>query len=139
MKREDLTQYDHKPEAMVNYLRYNGPHFSHRLAEFACKRMMRKGATGNMVEIPMLSQERVEAILKEHNVSTENMQLFDHLYVANMAKADFYGSSIEDDKHLALYVKDVLDDPDGYEGMVFNRFLADCARMGIVIDWESVL
>lgn len=24
----DLTQYDIKPESMINYLRYNGPHFS---------------------------------------------------------------------------------------------------------------
>jgi len=38
----DLTQYDIKPEAMVNYLRYNGPHFSKKLAEFAVSKM-RKG------------------------------------------------------------------------------------------------
>ena len=39
MERTDLTQYDIKPEAMVNYLRYNGPHFNKKLVEFAAKNM----------------------------------------------------------------------------------------------------
>ena len=34
-----------------------------------------------------------------------------------MAKADFLGSSIIDEVHLAKYIKDVCQDPDGYEGM----------------------
>ena len=33
----------------------------------------------------------------------------------------FLGRSVVDDLHLCLYVKDVIDDIDGYEGIVFNR------------------
>ena len=54
-----------------------------------------------------------------------------------MAKSDFYGTSIEDDKHLALYVKDVIDDLDGYDGIVFNRWYADTVCQGIPIEWED--
>lgn len=56
-----------------------------------------------------------------------------------MAKADFYDSSITTETNLAKYVKDYLDDEDGYEGIAFNRFLADCARKGVVINWNKML
>lgn len=139
MERQDLTQYDIKPAGMVNYMRYNGAHFSKALAEFACKHMYKKGNTGANMPIPMTTKEQVESMLKDNGVELENNQLYDHVYVANMCKADFFGSSIEDNKHMAKYIKDVIDDQDGYDGMVFNRFIADCARKGVVIDWEEML
>jgi len=42
MERTDLTQYDIKPEAMINYLRYNGPHFNKKLLEFAVSNMTKQ-------------------------------------------------------------------------------------------------
>lgn len=42
MERTDLTQYDIKPEAMINYLRYNGPHFNKKLLEFATSKMTKE-------------------------------------------------------------------------------------------------
>lgn len=39
MEKTDLTQFDIKPEAMVNYLRYNGPHFNKKLLDFAISKM----------------------------------------------------------------------------------------------------
>lgn len=62
-----------------------------------------------------------------------------YVYVANMCKADFLGSSIDDERHLCLYVKDVIDDPDGYDGLVFNRWYADMCRQGIPIDWHEFI
>jgi len=56
-----------------------------------------------------------------------------------MCKADFYGSSIIDEKHLALYIKDVIDDVDGYDGIVFNRWYADMCKQGIAIPWEDMI
>ena len=43
--------------------------------------------------------------------------------------------SITDEKHLCLYVKDVIDDVDGYDGIVFNRWYADMCRKGVQVDW----
>ena len=56
-----------------------------------------------------------------------------------MAKADFYGTTITDEKHLITFVKDYIDDPDGYEGLPMTRFFADVIGKGIVIDWEEML
>ena len=47
-----------------------------------------------------------------------------------MCKADFMGSSITDEEHLAKYIKDVIDDEDAYDGIVFNRWYADMCKIG---------
>jgi hypothetical protein len=56
-----------------------------------------------------------------------------------MCQADFLGSSIKDMQGLALYVKDVIDDRDAYDGVVFNRWYADMTRKGLPIEWEDML
>lgn len=128
-----------KPAAMVNYLRYNGPHFTAALCEFAVAKMWSKGNDGKVSRIKPWDKTEVDNMLKNAGVKIENDALYDSVYVANMCKADYYGSSITDETHVALYIKDVLDDEDGYDGIAFNRFLADCARKGVVIPWERVL
>lgn len=64
---------------------------------------------------------------------------YDSVYIANMCKADFFGSSIQNETQLALYVKDVVGDPDGYDGMPFTRFYADCIGSGTSIPWEDLI
>ena len=134
----DLTQYDIKPEAMINYLRYNGPHFNRSLCEFAVKKMSKKvGST--LVRITPFSKEEVEKVLRDNGVVLENNQLYDFVYVANMCKADFLGSSISDNAHMAKYIKDVIDDDDAYDGIVFNRWYADMCKKGVAIPWDEVV
>lgn len=130
----DLTQFDIKPEGMINYLRYNGPHFTKKLAEFAVSRMRKDGK-----KLQKIEKEQLDDLLKTHKIEIENDYLYDSFYVINMAKADYFGSSIMNDLHLVKFVKDYLDDEDGYDGIAFNRFLADCARKGIVINWEDMI
>lgn len=136
MERTDLTQYDIKPEAMVNYLRYNGPHFNKKLLDFAVSKMTKQ----NGVPIVPFKKEEVEQKLKTAGIQLKSAQLYDHVFVADMCRADYLGSSIpNDDVHIALYVKDVIDDPDGYDGLPFNRWYADMCRKGIVINWEEMI
>lgn len=138
MQRTDLTQYDIKPEGMINYLRYNGPHFNKKLCDFAVSLMSKK--QGNtLTPISPYTKEQVDNMLKVYMITIKNNQLYDYIYIANMCKADFLGSSIVDEKHLALYIKDVIDDDDAYDGIIFNRWYADMCRMGIVIDWEEMI
>lgn len=138
MQRTDLTQYDAKPEGMVNYLRYNGPHFNKKLLDFATSKML-KGLEQLRRPITPFSKEEIDNILKTHGVQLKNNQLYDYLFVANMCKADFLGSSISDNAHLAKYIKDVIDDDDAYDGIVFNRWYADMCHQGIVINWEEMI
>lgn len=134
MHNVNLTQYDVKPEYMVNYLRYNGPHFNSKLLKFALSKMKVR----NDDFVPY-TKDQVDFMLKAYNTKLDNNQLLDYVYVANMAKADFVGSSISDEQHLIKYIKDVIDDFDAYDGIVFNRWYADMCYMGIVIDWEQMI
>lgn len=138
MHRVNLTQYDTMPESMVNYFRYNGPHFNRKLCDFAVS-FMTKEVKGKEKQIKPYSKEEVEDILKNYDINLENNQLYDFVYVANMCKADFLESSVPDEEHLARYIKDVIDDVDGYDGIVFNRWYADMCYKGIPIDWEEML
>lgn len=136
---EGLTRYDEYPHEMLVYLRNFGPHFNRKLMEFAISKMEVKGSNGQKTKLNAFSREDVDNILRGHNVRVEHNQLYDYVYVANMCKADFLRSSIVDDMHLALYVKDVIDDVDAPEGLLFNRWYADMSYMGIAIDWEDML
>lgn len=132
--KEPLDHYDRLPEDMTAYLRHYGWHFSKRLSDWAAKKMTKDGEPIN----PM-SKAQVDEILESYGVKLKNDDGYDSVYVANMAKADFYGSSIVDDAHLALYVKDTVDDEDQADGFILNRFYADCVRKGCAIPWEDVI
>jgi hypothetical protein len=112
-----LDIYDERPISMKRYLKYYGEHFNKKLCDFAVSKM-------NHGKQPVL-KEKVDEILTKHGIKLDNNELYDYVYVYNMGNNDFMGSSIVDEKHLALYVKDVIDDKDGYDGIVFNRWYAD--------------
>jgi hypothetical protein len=131
MIRKSLDIYDDRPASMVRYLKYYGQHFNKKLCDFAISKMKH----GKQV----ISKDKVDEVLKNYNVKLENNELYDYIFVYNMGNNDFMGSSILDERHLALYVKDVIDDEDGYDGIVFNRWYADMVTSGIPIEWEEML
>lgn len=140
MERRRLTDFDAQyPQAMLVYMRHNGPHFNRQLCEFAVSKMMKADSYGQEVPITPYTKEDVEKLLKTHGVTIKHNQLYDFVYVANMCKADFLASSVPDEHYLALYIKDVIDDIDAPDGLVFNRWYADISYMGIAIDWEMMI
>lgn len=126
-----LDIYDDRPQSMKRYLKYYGMHFNKKLCDFAVSKM-------DHGKMP-IDKLRADEILKIHNIKLSHNELYDYVYVINMGNNDFMGSSITDEKHLAMYVKDVIDDRDGYDGIVFNRWYADMVRIGIPIEWEDML
>lgn len=127
------------PEAMVAYMRHYGPHFNRKLFEFAVSLMTVKESNGKQTPVTPYNKDQIKNMLDSYGITLKNDQLYDSVYVATMCKADFLGSSIKDEKHLVMYVKDVIDDPDGYDGIVFNRWYADMCYTGVAIDWEEML
>lgn len=139
MKRESLDMYDILPQSMIDYLSNYGRHFNRKLLKFALNLMKRRDSNGELVKLAPLSKDEVDKLLNTNHIILEHNQLYDYVYVANMCKADYLGSSIVDETHMAMYIKDVIDDPDAYDGVVFNRWYADTRRNGIAIDWEEML
>lgn len=129
-----LDQYDVKPPQMINYLAYNGWHFSKRMCDFAISKMLKGGKP-----LPITTKAAIDEALKKNSIVINNNQLYDYVYVYHMAKADFFGTSLINEAQLLRFVKDYVDDEDAYDGMPFSRFYVDTVKKGIPLDWEGLL
>lgn len=114
-----------------NYIEHHGYHFSENLCNYAISKMKRNGN--------IITKSQIESYLANANIHLNNNKEYDHVYVANMAKSDFMNSSIENEIQLARYVKDYIDDEDGYEGLPFTRFCADAKMKKLDIDWDDMI
>lgn len=132
--RAPLDTYDKLPEDMQTYLRHNGWHFNKKMVEFATEHMKKDGQ-----RIEPWSNEEVASMIKANGITLKEPINSDHAFVANMAKADFYGSSLPDEASIANFVKDYTEDEDQADGFILNRFYADCVRNGIRIPWEEMV
>lgn len=133
-----LDSYSEYPSGMEKYLSYYGWHFSKKMSDWAASKMYRL-VNNKPVSIDPISKERLDEILKRYSMTLKNDKGYDAVYVANMCKADFLGRSIKDEGAMVQYISDTIDDPDGYEGMIFTRFFADCVGSGTPINWEDML
>ena len=137
--KQSLLNYG-LPEDMEKYLSYYGFHFNKKLYEMAVGMMEKKSkTTGEKEGLSPIDIENLERGLKKYRVDIDHNNLYDAAYLASMVEADFWGSSIEDEEHMMRYIKDVLCDVDGYDELVFCRFIADCGAKGISIFWDRML
>lgn len=127
------------PEDMKTYLSYYGMNFSKKLYEFAVSNMRRESADGKMEKVKPMTADELKTLLSKHKIEIEHNDLYNALYLAAMVKSDYWGSSIEDEEHLAKYIEDTLCDVDAAEGQVLARYLADCSVGGCIIYWESMI
>lgn len=115
------------------YQRLYGPHFTKELCSFAVSLMEDKNG-----HITPITKQQLEEKLKAQNITLEYNQLYDAVYVANMCKADYIGDAVPDnDYNLCMYVKKTIDDPDGYDGQPFNRWMSDIEGMHVPVDWSE--
>ena len=121
---------------MDAYLSNHGHHFSKPMLEWAVSMMEdRKGARGVVVD-----KKKFDELMRAYNVPLKrNAGYYDGPYVWAMAKSDYMGSSIIDEQHLAMYVKDYIDDIDGSETRAFDEFYINCIAKGIDIPWEDMI
>jgi len=120
---------------MEEYLGDYGFHFNKPLFEFATKMM--RDRSGKPLEV--WSKEKTEKVLQENGVKLKNNVGHDAAYVINMARADYWGSSLFDESHLALFVRDYLDDGDGSPTRAFDEFYIKTVALGIPIFWDEML
>lgn len=130
--------YDEIPEGMMAYINNYGCHFNKKLCEEAVSRMY-TFRNGKKEYIKPYTKKDVDELLEAYGVKLERNKLYDAVYVANMCKADYLGKSVPDDHHLAMFIKDMIDDPDAEEGFIFNRFYADTMFMNDPVEWEDMI
>lgn len=134
-----LDSFILEPSGKREYLQNWGYHFSKKAYQYAVSLMRKKGADGKLVEVKPYTQDEVDDLLKRNNVKLTNCKGYDAAYLASMIKADYWGSSIEDEAHLAKHVKDVIDDVDGTDEIVFMDWYFKMIKKGIPIMWEEIL
>ena len=133
---ERLDYYDLLPEGMDAYLAAHGHHFSKPMLHWAVGMM--RSRNGERIAVP--EKSKLDEILAKNGISIENNKgYYDGVYLFAMGKSDFLGSSIPDEAHLALYVKDILDDPDGSPTRAFDEFYAKTVALGVDIPWDDLI
>lgn len=115
------------------YQRLYGPHFTKELCDFAVSMM-----EDDKGKITPITKQQLEEKLKAQNITLEYDKFYDAVYVANMCKADYLGDAVpNNDYNLCMYVKKTIDDPDGYDGQPFNRWMSDVEGMHVQVDWSE--
>lgn len=128
------------PPGMRSFVRAYGYNFNRKACNYAVSKMKRMNpATGKKEAIDPLTKDDVDELLKKQGIKLEHNEGHNHVYIANMIKANYWKSSIEDDAHMAKMIKDIIDDPDCPGGAVFRKWLAVCDEKGIMVDWDELL
>lgn len=140
MRNYPLDIYDDMPPDMKIYISYNGWHFTKKACDIAVRGMKKKSRVSGKVEkIEPYTKEKTEELLAKYGIRLENCVMYDPTYVLNMAYSDYYKSSIPDEQHLAMFVKDYLDDEDASDETAFRRWVATMVGNGEPIDWGEML
>ena len=133
---ERLDYYDILPKGMDAYLSAHGHHFSKAMYEWAVGMM--RDLNGKKVQ--PVDKQRLDNALQANNATLKRTEgYYDPMYVWCMATSDYLGSSITDEMHLARFVHDYIDDPDGNPTRAFDEFYINCLAMGIDIPWEDMI
>lgn len=132
---ERLDDYEIFPYGMREYLVNHGRHFSKPMYMWAVSMM--RDRNGN--KIPTVEKSILDEKLRANGVAVKNDMGYDLLYIWAMGMADYLGSSVPDEAHLAKFVKDYADDPDGSPTRAFDEFYAKTMALGIPIEWPDMI
>lgn len=136
----DTFELEFMPMEMKAYLRNYGFSFSKKACEWAISLLRKENpSTKKEEKIEPWNKEQVDELLKKHNITLENNVGYNYVYVANMLRADKYKSSIPDEQHLAMGVKDVIDDVDASPRLVFKQWITKMDDDGEPIEWSELM
>ncbi len=140
MKRVPLDMYDDIPEEMRKYLKHHGWHFNKKACDFAVNLMRKKNAsTGKMEKVEKLPKEQVDVMLLKYGVQLENTFDYDYVYLANKLKNVMLKSSLADEQHLAMAIKDIVEDSELGDGEIMRKWDAEMTARGISIEWADIV
>lgn len=123
-----------KSPEFLNYIEHHGYHFSDKLANWATKQMTNaNGETHNWTTSQVMENiDRTKGHVKPY-VSNGDLA-----YAANMCYADFFPDVVKTESDCLRYAVKVGSDPDGYDGMIFSRWLSDVVQKEVSIKWGEM-
>lgn len=131
-----LDYYDILPAGMDAYLASHGRHFSKPMLDWAVGMM--DSRKGNVIQVP--EKKQFDELMKAYGIKLNRKEgYYDGIYVWCMVASDYLGSSVIDEQHQAMYVKDYIDDIDGNPTRAFDEFYINCTAKGIDIPWKDMI
>lgn len=118
-----------------SYIKRNGRHFTNQLAVYASSLMKNSDGSShswNAAAVREASKKSAEALDNFPPKAT----LGDLTYLANMAYADFCPDLLTEAQCIDFALHTAMD-IDGYEGMIFNRWLSDVMGQDLQIPWSD--
>jgi hypothetical protein len=135
----DLYDYELTPPAMKAYLRNYGFNFSKKACEYAVSLMKRmEQAPPRKVSITPWSKEKVTECFKRNGVTIDGELNYNHVYLFNMALAD-YPKTLSEEKSICMFVKESSEDIDSNPDNIFRKWIISMDGNGIPIFWEELL
>lgn len=121
----------------IAYIDAHGYHFTPALADHVTKHHIENadGTTHNWTTAQV--QAALEAAGMKNNPL--NMTWGDAAYLANWYYSDEYPDYLKTETDVIKRTYKAAQDPDGYEGMTFMRFLSDVVGHELTIDWAAFL
>lgn len=87
-----------------------------------------------------ISKADIERYLSQNFIpKPTRSNIYDILYTANMAYADFYPTLLDGKDKCIQYALAVANDIDGHEGIEFCRWLADLMGKNVNIEWNNFI
>ena len=137
----DLYDYELTPPAMKAYLRNYGFNFSKKACEYAVGLMKKAEVSGgitHMIPINPGSKEKIAECFKKSGVMLNGELNYNHVYLFNMATAD-YPKSLPDEKSICMFVKETIEDIDSNPENIFRKWIISMDGNGMPIYWEDLL
>ena len=131
------SSFERKNKGYNEYVEKHGYHFTDELATMAIGRM--QNADTSEYKHGRWSVEQTKAAFKNMNPSGKYLHKVtdgDMAYAANMYYADLYPDPITTEAGCLKAAMRIANDPDGYEGQIFTRWVGDIMKQDISIDWE---
>ena len=123
---DDFTEYDIKPRGFNNYMRYYGQHLNKALCEYMCRQQFDTQYT----------KDDLINICSNNGYTCDEKNIYDKVYLYNYYRNLLLGNGIDDEQHLMKVISTVCEKE---KGLIFNRILADSAKLGISIEWEDFI
>lgn len=140
-EKEPSSTVGHSDDGYSDYIAKHGMHFSDSLAEYISVLMKPTSMTEQVsISSKAWTVNQIKDTLKSHNLKLpSNVTIGDIAYAANMYRTDFYPDIIKDKLDCVNAALTIANDVDGYEGQIFNRWLADAKAKNVHIDWKKYM
>lgn len=117
------------------YVAANGEHFNRKLFRAVCAMMVNRDKSDKHY----WTDDDIMKAVQAQGLSINPKYRYDMAYLANMYYSDFYGSSVTNESQCVKMAHDIVTDPDGVEGDIFQSWLGKAINRKLDIDWTKFI